>query len=349
MAPMITNMQQRIKIKTQPATWQSIMADAVSNVEELLALLRLSPENVANQYISVSNFPLRVPKAFVARMKKNDPNDPLLLQVLPIKSENQQETGYVLDPVGDLKVMPQPGLLHKYQGRALLVTTAACAIHCRYCFRRHFPYSNAHTGKESWDKTLTYLKQHPDITEIILSGGDPLSLSDQRFATVIKSLTALPQIQRIRLHTRLPIVIPERITPSLLNVLTHITQAVVVVHINHPNELDETVYVAMHQLRKAGVTLLNQAVLLRGVNDDESTLVKLSEELFRCGILPYYLHMLDPVQGAQHFAVKQSRAQALHTYLMQQLPGYLVPKLVREIAGEASKTPVEHDVIPMAF
>lgn len=316
------------------------MADAVSNVDELLALLNLSPDILEDHYISASDFPLRVPKGFVARMQRNDPNDPLLRQVLPIKSENQQETGYVLDPVGDLKVMPQPGLLHKYQGRALLITTGACAIHCRYCFRRHFPYSDANTGKESWGKTLTYLKQQPDITEIILSGGDPLSLSDQRFATVIESLISLPQIQRIRLHTRLPVVIPERVTPSLLNILSHIPQAVVVVHINHPNELDETVYAAMQQLRQAGVTLLNQAVLLRGVNDDESTLVTLSEALFRCGILPYYLHMLDPVQGAQHFAVKQSRAQTLHTHLMQHLPGYLVPKLVREIAGEASKTPV---------
>jgi len=341
MAPMITNIQQRTKSETQCAvTWQSIMADAVSNIDELLTLLKLPSEALAEQYIRSSDFPLRVPRGFVARMQKNDPNDPLLRQVLPIKSENQQETGYLLDPVGDLKAMPQPGLLQKYQGRALLVTTGACAIHCRYCFRRHFPYSEANTGKESWEKTLTYFKQHPDITEIILSGGDPLSLSDQRFATMIQSLTALPHIQRIRLHTRLPIVIPERITPSLLNILSHIPQAVVVVHINHPNELDETVYAAIQQLRKVGVTLLNQAVLLRGINDDERTLVTLSEKLFRCGILPYYLHMLDPVQGAQHFAVEQSRAQALHTHLMQNLSGYLVPKLVREIAGETSKTPV---------
>ncbi len=316
------------------------MADAVSSVDELLTLLKLSPETLPDPYMNSLGFPLRVPKGFVARMQISDPNDPLLRQVLPIKNENEQKTGYLLDPVGDLKVMPQAGLLHKYKGRALLVTTGACAIHCRYCFRRHFPYSDANTGKESWERTLTYLSQHSDITEIILSGGDPLSLSDQRFATMIQSLTALSHIQRIRLHTRLPIVIPERVTPSLLKVLSTIPQAVVVVHVNHPNELDDTVYSAMQQLRKAGVTLLNQAVLLRGVNDSESTLVKLSEALFRCGILPYYLHMLDPVQGAQHFAVKQSRAQALHTHLMQHLPGYLVPKLVREISGEASKTPV---------
>lgn len=334
---MITNIQQRIKSKTQLASWQSIMADAVTCVDELLFILQLPPEPEANQN---SHFPLRVPRGFISRMQLNEPNDPLLRQVLPLKRENQNTAGYVFDPVGDLKVMPEPGLLHKYQGRALLVTTGACAIHCRYCFRRHFPYSEANTGKGSWEQSLAYIKQHPDITEIILSGGDPLALSDQRLATIIKSLTALSQIKRIRLHTRLPIVIPERITPTLLQILSSLPQAIMVVHVNHPNELDESVYTAMHKLRKAGVTLFNQAVLLRGINDNENTLTELSEKLFCNGILPYYLHLLDPVQGAQHFAVNPSRAQTLQTHLMQHLPGYLVPKLVREIAGEASKTPI---------
>ena len=316
------------------------MADAITNVNELLSLLNLTHKAFDPQHLPQTDFPLRVPKGFIDRMQPGDPNDPLLRQILPTGDENRKDAGDSLDPVGDLLVMPRPGLLHKYHGRALIVATGACAIHCRYCFRRHFPYSDASPTKTGWQDTLAYIEQHSDLSEIILSGGDPLSLSDDRLAAVFQSLTAIPHVQRIRLHTRLPVVIPERVTPSLLKILAQSDQTVMVLHVNHPNEIDTTVATALQRLRDTGTTLLNQAVLLRGINNHQDILKSLSEDLFSCGVLPYYLHMLDPVQGAQHFKVSQQRAEELHTYLRNHLPGYLVPKLVREIAGEPSKTPL---------
>jgi EF-P beta-lysylation protein EpmB len=273
-------------------------------------------------------------------MRAGDPRDPLLRQVLPVVAETAVRGGYVDDPVGDLAAETAPGLLHKYRGRALLLVTGACAIHCRYCFRRAFPYGES-VGSARLDAAVDALAAQPDIDEVILSGGDPLSLRDDRLATLARRLAAIPHLRRLRVHTRLPVTIPSRVTPSLIDWLTGTRlQPVMVVHVNHPQELDASVADGLAGLRSAGVPLLNQAVLLRGVNDDQASLTALSTRLFEVGVLPYYLHLLDRVRGAAHFAVSARRARALLAGLRATLPGYLVPKLVREIAGQPSKTPL---------
>jgi len=274
-------------------------------------------------------------------MRPGDPADPLLRQVLPLQLETQPHAGYSTDPVGDLQALAQPGLLHKYQGRALLLATAACAVHCRYCFRRHFPYSASEASPGGWQPALDHLAASPDIREVILSGGDPLSLSDQRLAALVHRLEQIPHLQRLRIHSRLPVVLPARVDEALTAWLgaTRL-QTIVVIHANHPNELDTEVATSMARLRATGVTLLNQSVLLRGVNDDCTTLVALSEQLFAAGVLPYYLHLLDKVQGAAHFDVSEREALALHQAMLVNLPGYLVPRLVREQAGAHYKIPL---------
>jgi EF-P beta-lysylation protein EpmB len=263
----------------------------------------------------------------------------LLRQILPLAEELQPTPGYIHDPVGDTQASSQNGLLQKYQGRGLLITTGACAIHCRYCFRRHYPY-NADNALRHWQKMLDQLIEQPDISEIILSGGDPLSLSDRRLDQLISQIEAIPHIQRLRLHTRLPLVLPSRLTDTFINRLgcsrLHISM---VLHCNHPTELTPILRTNLTTLRRADVTLLNQSVLLAGVNDNDVVLKQLSEQLFAYGILPYYLHILDPVQGSAHFAVPTTQITELQNTLRAQLPGYLMPRIVREIAGETSKTP----------
>lgn len=286
-------------------------------------------------------FPLRVPRSFVAKMRKGDPRDPLLLQVLPIAQELQATDGFGLDPVGDLDSRAGRGVLHKYHGRALLITTGACAVHCRYCFRRHFPYADESALGDGWGGALERVRADSSIEEVILSGGDPLSLSDRRLEQLTNALQQLPHIRRLRIHTRYPVVLPERIDSGCLTWLDGIAlQKVVVIHANHARELDQATRSACIALKAAGATLMNQSVLLAGVNDDVATLGELSESLFECGVLPYYLHLLDRVAGAAHFEVSESRAVELHTELVARLPGYLVPKLVRETPGAPSKTPV---------
>ena len=330
----------RSQPKIETADWQHELRVAFSRPQELLAALGLEPAAVGLSEAAAADFPLRVPRPFVARMRPGDPTDPLLRQVLPVAAETRRQRGFVSDPVGDLAAEAQPGLLHKYRGRALLLVTGACAINCRYCFRRAFPYSDS-VGTARLDAAVTALAGMPDIDEVILSGGDPLSLRDERLAALVERLAALPHLRRLRVHTRLPVTIPARITPALLDWLTGTRlQPVVVLHVNHARELDASVATALAPLRRAGVPLLNQAVLLRGVNDDAAALAELSTRLFECGVLPYYLHQLDRVRGAAHFDVPVRRARALLRTLRQSLPGYLVPKLVREIAGEASKTPL---------
>lgn len=330
----------RSQPKIETADWQHELRVAFSRPQELLAALGLEPAAVGLSEAAAADFPLRVPRPFVARMRPGDPTDPLLRQVLPVAAETRQQRGFVSDPVGDLAAEAQPGLLHKYRGRALLLVTGACAINCRYCFRRAFPYSDS-VGTARLDAAVTALAGMPDIDEVILSGGDPLSLRDERLAALVERLAALPHLRRLRVHTRLPVTIPARITPALLDWLTGTRlQPIVVLHANHARELDASVAAALVPLRRAGVPLLNQAVLLRGVNDDAAALAELSTRLFECGVLPYYLHQLDRVRGAAHFDVPVRRARALLRTLRQSLPGYLVPKLVREIAGEASKTPL---------
>jgi EF-P beta-lysylation protein EpmB len=320
--------------------WQSLLAQAVKSPDELLRLLDIDPARLKIQPLA-NDFPLRVPHGFVGRMVRGDINDPLLRQVLPVSEETQQVEGYCHDPLAELAAMPSPGLLHKYRGRALLTVTGACAVHCRYCFRRHFPYSDANPAMEHLEQSIRYLEQHPDIGEIILSGGDPLSLTDNRLQALGERLSALPQLHTLRIHTRLPVVLPERVDAGLLDWIgAQRMKVVIVLHCNHANEIDKDVRAAMQRLTRAGATLLNQSVLLRGVNDSVETLVQLSETLFAAGILPYYLHMLDRVQGAAHFEVGISRAGELIEQVRASLPGYLVPRLVQENAGALSKTPL---------
>lgn len=320
--------------------WRRELADAITRPAELLALLGLPEEPAAERAAGL--FGLRVPRGFIARMRPGDRDDPLLLQVLPRAAEcAAAPAGYSPDPLAEAGAMTVPGLLHKYRGRVLLTLTGACGIHCRYCFRRHYPYAEANPGGSHWPATLARIAADPGITEVILSGGDPLSLGDARLAALCADLAAIPHLRRLRIHSRLPVVLPARITPGLLAALGGIRlDAVLVVHANHPNEIDAAVRQALRRTAAAGVPVLNQAVLLRGINDRADILCDLSEALFAAGALPYYLHQLDRVEGAAHFEVPDAEAVALVGELRLRLPGYLVPRLVREEAGAPAKTPL---------
>ena len=324
----------------QPISWQTQVADVITDIDQLLAILELS--DIKSELYIPKGFGLRVPKAFVAKMKKGDSKDPLLLQVLPSKLEQAKISGYVTDPLAENEQNPIKGLLHKYHSRVLVTVTGACAIHCRYCFRQHFDYQGNLPKSEQLELIQDYIGQHPEIREVLLSGGDPLSLSNRRLFLWIDTLEALPQIRTIRIHTRLPIVIPERLDSELLSRLqASRCQIVMVVHTNHANEIDEHTASYLLQARQKGITLLNQTVLLAGINDSVSVQVDLSERLFAAGVLPYYLHLLDKVEGAAHFDMTQRRAVELYWEMLQQLPGYLVPKLVQELPNRPFKTPVD--------
>lgn len=327
----------RIENSGHTPAWQTALRQAVCSVDELLRLLQIDAARLNTCPIN-REFPLRVPRCFIARMKQGDIQDPLLRQVLPLHEETRDTAGFHTDPLGEQDAMSTPGLLHKYNGRALLTLTGACAIHCRYCFRRHFPYSDANPVSAHWGKVLDYLHSHTGISEIILSGGDPLVLPDARLRELAQQLATIPQLRTLRIHTRLPIVLPDRVDEQLLDWLgNHPQHSVMVVHCNHPNEIDAAVSSAMKRLAQAGVTLLNQAVLLKGVNDNAATLASLSEGLFAAGVLPYYLHQLDKVQGAAHFEVDATTARKLMDSIHTLLPGYLVPRLVRELPGLPGK------------
>ncbi len=319
-------------------SWQQEMARAVRDPAELVRLLELPSSLLEPARRACRQFPLRVPHSYVARMERGNPKDPLLRQVLPLTVELTPAPDFVADPVGDLSASKGAGVLHKYHGRVLLITTGACAINCRYCFRRHFPYDQANASTERWRPALRYIAQHPEVEEVILSGGDPLTLTDRRLAQLVTQLADIPHIRRLRIHTRLPVVLPARITDELIKWLAGSRlQPVMVVHANHANELDAAVASAVKRLRDAGVTVLNQTVLLRGVNDEARALTMLHQRLFDNGILPYYLHVLDRVAGARHFAITQNRARELHRQMAAWLPGYLVPRLVQEIEGAPGK------------
>jgi len=323
------------------ADWRRLWREAIRDPRALLTRLDLDSLAARLSDSAARQFPLRVPEGFVARMRKGDPADPLLRQVLPIDDEDLPAPGFSLDAVGDLASRGARGVLHKYQGRALLVATGSCAIHCRYCFRRHFPYGEETAAADDWRDAIDYLRQDTSITEVLLSGGDPLSLATGKLRSFTDAITSLSHIRRLRLHTRLPVVLPERIDDQALDWLASLPWPVtMVIHANHGNEIDASVAAACARLRQAGVTLLNQAVLLRGVNDSTAALADLSERLFDIGVLPYYLHQLDRVAGVQHFEVSDRRARDLSRQLIARLPGYLVPRLVRETAGAASKTPL---------
>ena len=320
--------------------WRQLWRDAVTDPAELLALLGL-PQLADQLPPADAGFALRVPRGFIARMRHGDANDPLLLQVLPQLAELDEVPGFVADAVGDLDSRAAKGLLHKYHGRALLIASGSCAINCRSCFRRHFPYGEETAAAGQWRQALEHLRQDRSISELILSGGDPLSLATSKLEALSHGLAELPHVTRLRIHTRLPVVLPERIDASFLSWLGALPlQKVVVLHINHARAIDADVEAACARLRDAGVTLLNQSVLLRGVNDDEGVLAELSERLFAAGVLPYYLHQLDRVQGTAHFEVTDAHAQALVDALRARLPGYLVPRLVREVGGDLSKRPL---------
>jgi len=325
----------------QPSVdWRQLWREAVTDAQELLALVGL--EQLAGELPPAdAGFPMRVPRGFVARMRHGDRHDPLLLQVLPQLAELDQVAGFVVDAVGDLDARAAHGVLHKYAGRALLIASGSCAVNCRYCFRRHFPYGAEMAAAGQWRQALDYLRSNSSVNELILSGGDPLSLATSKLAELSHGLADIAHVTRIRIHSRLPIVLPERIDASFLAWLDSLPQQkVVVLHANHANEFDANVDAACARLRASGAILLNQSVLLRGINDSADALADLSERMFAAGVLPYYLHQLDRVQGTAHFEVPDAAALALMEALRVRLPGYLVPRLVRELAGEPSKRPV---------
>lgn len=321
--------------------WQKLLAQAITDPAELLRILELDASWLPAAQAAARAFPLRVPRGFVARMRKRDPHDPLLRQVLPLGEELRITPGFSTDPVGDLASRSNAGVLQKYTGRTLLIATGACGVHCRYCFRRHFPYGEENASAQHWHTAVETLRQDTGIEEVILSGGDPLSLNDRRLSELAQELETIKHVRRLRIHTRQPIVLPERVDDALLDWLARCSlQKVLVLHANHSNEIDSAVISACRKLSAGGVTLLNQSVLLAGVNDSADALHDLSRSLFAAGVLPYYLHLLDRVQGAAHFEVQEARAAELMRELLTRLPGYLVPKLVRETPGHASKTPV---------
>ncbi|TXJ09204.1 MAG: EF-P beta-lysylation protein EpmB [Acinetobacter sp.] len=322
--------------------WQSQLNDLITDPLELLSLVKLSANDLNSQALLANEqFKLRVPRQFVTKIQPAQPFDPILLQVLPHHLEMQDFSGFSTDPLGERDANALSGILHKYKSRILMTVTGACAIHCRYCFRRHFPYQDNLPKEKDWLPIKQYIQAHPEINEIILSGGDPLSVSNEKLARWIAHFEELPQIKTLRIHSRLPVVIPQRIDIQLLKILsTTRLRCIMVVHSNHAQELDGEFDFAMQQLRQHNVMIFNQSVLLKHINDDFSSLSQLSYRLFDAHVLPYYLHVLDKVSGAAHFLISDKEAQHIYQELLKELPGYLMPKLVREIHGEQHKTPL---------
>jgi len=322
--------------------WRQLVSESFRDLGDLLEFCEIDAAGAA--FEGKHEFSLRVTRYFASLIEKGNAYDPLLLQVLPDSREFQQTDGYSVDAVGDQQAMPVPGLIHKYHGRVLLTLTGACAIHCRYCFRRHFPYSEANVDYSMNGQVMNYLAGRPDVNEVILSGGDPLMVSDLKLARLISNLNKIPHIRVLRIHSRLLSVLPERVTDTLVGTLQQFEGKIVLVtHINHPNEISAHNQAAFHQLARQGFTLLNQSVLLKRVNDNAKTLAELSNKLFASQISPYYLHRLDKVQGAAHFDLPVRESCQIYKQLRSILPGYLLPALVEEIAGQQSKTPVTCD------
>jgi len=318
--------------------WQQQLSEAFNSIEDLCHYLHLPIAALPVSNVAATNFPIRVPLSFAACMEKGNPDDPLLKQVLPTQEELIAYPGFSNDPVGDLKATAQTGVIHKYHGRVLLINTGSCAINCRYCFRRNFPYSELQLSKQSELAAINYIRQDRSLSEVILSGGDPLLLNDARLAKLLEQLDGIEHIKRIRIHSRLPIVLPARITDEFIKTLQKSSkQIVMVVHCNHANEINDRVITAFNTLKGHSITLFNQSVLLKGVNDQVDTLCALSEKLFHHGVIPYYLHLLDKAAGTGHFEVAETQAVELIKEVQATLPGYLVPKLVKEVAGQHSK------------
>ncbi len=323
--------------------WQTALADVITDSQELCQFLALNTEKFEKLYNrNQQKFPLRVPRSFAARIEKGNFHDPLLLQVLPINKESSlNNPSFCKDPLQEKQKNPVPGLLHKYYGRVLLIAASGCAVHCRYCFRRHFPYESNTPGAAGWQDVVDYISQDPTITEVILSGGDPLILKDNTLKALIERLESIPHLQILRLHTRIPVVLPERITPTLIHLLgSSRLKSIIVIHCNHPREIDRHVQFALDSLHRAGIILLNQFVLLKDINDQAEIIIDLCQKLFHFGVLPYYLHLLDPVEGAEHFFVSAETGKKIMQQLTRKLPGYLLPKFVREIPNAFSKTPL---------
>ncbi|MFT7558302.1 MAG: EF-P beta-lysylation protein EpmB [Flavobacteriales bacterium] len=334
-------MIQRSIESLQVLSWQEELASLIKDPETLFKRLNLDESRLPEAIEAHKLFPVRTTESFLRRIKHGDIHDPLLRQILPLGAELNTPDNYSKDPLAEELYNPSPGIVHKYQGRVLLIASGQCAINCRYCFRREFDYGGNKLDKAAWRQSLDYIQDRSDINEVILSGGDPLSLSDKALKQHIHDIEKIPHIKRLRIHTRMPVVLPSRISPDLLSALESTRlHCIVVIHCNHPQEVDEELSQSLIKLKNSCKAVLNQAVLLAGVNDSASTLYKLSERLFECGVLPYYLHTLDKVAGAAHFDVSDKRAASLIDELRDQAPGYLVPKLVREIAGKNAKTPL---------
>jgi len=332
-------MIQRTAATWQTPVWQKALAEAYTRPEELFQYLELDEKQLPAAVESARQFPLRVPHSYAELMEKGNAHDPLLLQVLPQEEELIAHPGYTPDPVGDLTHQDLPGLLHKYQGRALIISSESCGVNCRFCFRRHFPYSHTSLNGLNQQPILDYLKRSDDIHEIILSGGDPLVLSDRKLQQFSLKLGQIKHLKRLRIHTRLPVVIPQRITSSLIEWLSNsLLKPILVLHINHPRELSPELKTALRSLHQEGIALFSQTVLLKGVNDHPDTLAELFENLFTEGVQPYYLHLLDRVQGAAHFDLPHATASTIYHTLRSLLPGYMIPKMVQEISGEDAKT-----------
>jgi len=321
-------------------SWQKDLRQVVTDPKKLLSLLDIEASEYLQHFKAKQLFPVRVPLPFIKRIKKNDFNDPLLKQVMPLSNEFVESKGFTTDPLEEHDTVAE-GLLHKYSNRVLMIVRAGCAVNCRYCFRRHFPYQDNSPNKQRWQQALNYIAEHKKITEVIFSGGDPLMANDDYLAWLVEQIAMIPHVTRLRIHTRLPVVIPNRITKSLVDLLSRTRlKSTMVLHINHGNEIDDDFANALEPLHAARIPLFNQSVLLDGINDNSDTLVTLSEKMFDVGIVPYYLHLFDPVQGAAHFDVSEDKAVKIVNEMLAKLPGFLMPKLVREIAGQANKTPI---------
>jgi L-lysine 2,3-aminomutase len=324
--------------------WQYELIHAINDPQELCRLLELPWESMQISYPAIAQFPLQVPRGFVERMRKGDPLDPLLRQVLPVTAEEEDNAEYTQDPLKEADANPIPGLLHKYKSRVLLALASKCAINCRYCFRRHFPYSDNALGKQQWQSIFAYIQKNTDINEVILSGGEPLYVNDRTLQSFSDQLAEISHVKRLRIHSRVPIALPERITPEFISWMSSIPQTpIMVTHCNHPQEINEPVIAALQALKKAGILLLNHTVLLKDVNDNVEVLTELSEKLFAAGVQPYYLNLLDKVKGAAHFDTGLDKAKALYRALSHQLPGYLLPRLTQEVPGEKAKSVIGFD------
>ncbi len=323
----------------QSLSWQEQLAQAIRQPNELLDYVGIKANSIGYSQRAIEQFPVRIPHAFADRIQRNNPDDPILRQVFPYLDEENEHEGYVNDPLSESNVQPVQGLLQKYNSRVLSITTGACAIHCRYCFRRHFPYQESSANGIHLKQSVDYIQADNSIKEVILSGGDPLTLSDRRLIELCQSLSQIDHIKRIRFHTRIPVVLPARLSEELIKTLNSIGKTLIfVLHINHANEIDDAVINNIKLLRQFNILVLNQSVLLKGINDSTETLIALSERLVENQVTPYYLHLLDPVAGAAHFNVDEQQAKKLIKEMHASVSGYLIPKLAKEEVGKAGKT-----------